>query len=311
MGEAAPEPDGVRRPDGAGAADPGVPDCRAALEHGLAPALVEAIHIAGGYGGKVYLRSRDRTSLVLTMVAGVPRALLKAWWRVPVGGAVPSAEAYRTERVVSLADEGETMRRFPQMSVGLPYPFASAYLPIRLGGEVVGVLGVLRAASHGRQPDAVDERRFERAASTVDTALRHLEAAGCVIEYDDEPIGVTLPADPATAVRVGLIDWDLGTDIFTADTTGCAVLGLDPSSCGGTIAQVAERVHPEDVRELRAAARDAARTGWVRGRSFRVCEAPREPGEGTGAPTGANGPSAAPGSVDAPTAPRPADDSVA
>ncbi|WP_406728957.1 PP2C family protein-serine/threonine phosphatase [Streptomyces sp. GD-15H] len=39
----------------------------------------------------MYLRSRDRRSLVLCVVTGVPRSLLKPWWRMPVGGALHDA----------------------------------------------------------------------------------------------------------------------------------------------------------------------------------------------------------------------------
>ncbi|HEX2301494.1 MAG TPA: hypothetical protein VHH34_23835, partial [Pseudonocardiaceae bacterium] len=98
----------------------------ARIADALADPLVEAVRDIGGYGGLVYLRSRDRRSLVLAVVTGVPRSLLKSWWRVPVGGALPMAEAYRRGESLWLPDERATMLRFPQFTVGLPYSFASA-----------------------------------------------------------------------------------------------------------------------------------------------------------------------------------------
>jgi hypothetical protein len=77
----------------------------ARIEDALSGPLVGAVRDLGGYGGLVYLRSRDRRSLVLAVVTGVPRSLLKPWWRVPVGGALPMAEAYRRGECLWLPDE--------------------------------------------------------------------------------------------------------------------------------------------------------------------------------------------------------------
>ena len=98
MGGAAAAPRGKRPAGGP------VPDAEenrtgrgeARIEDALADVVVAAVRDTGGYGGAVYLRSRDRRSLVLCVMSGVPRSLLKPWWRIPVSGALPMCEAFRS-----------------------------------------------------------------------------------------------------------------------------------------------------------------------------------------------------------------------
>ena len=150
MDEAAAVPDRPRSAAGRsrdGADGRGPSEDPGRIEDALTEPLVQAVRDLDGYGGLVYLRSRDRRSLVLAMVTGVPRSLLRSWWRVPVGGALPMAEAYRREGTLWLPDERATMVRFPHFTAGLPYSFGSAHQPVRAGGEAVGVLVVLRSAA--------------------------------------------------------------------------------------------------------------------------------------------------------------------
>lgn len=119
----------------------------ARIEDALADPVVAAVRDTGGYGGAVYLRSRDRRSLVLCVMSGVPRSLLKPWWRIPVSGALPMCEAFRSGETQYLPDDRATMLRFPQFTAALPYSFAHAYHPVRVGGETVGVLAVLHSST--------------------------------------------------------------------------------------------------------------------------------------------------------------------
>src|SRR5690242_7098960 len=116
------------------------------FEQVLAEGTVRAVRAAGGYGGGIYLPSSSGRSLVLAAVAGVSRSLLRPTWRVPVAAPFPVAEVYRTGRGIQLSDAGETMRRFPQLAITLPYPFASVYMPLSDGSRTLGVLVVLRTA---------------------------------------------------------------------------------------------------------------------------------------------------------------------
>ncbi|GAB2878608.1 SpoIIE family protein phosphatase [Streptomyces deserti] len=278
MDEAAAGPDEARPPGGRsrGSADERArAGDTARLEDALASPLIAAVRAARGYGGLVYLRSRDRRSLVLTVVTGVPRSLLKPWWRVPVGGALPMAEAYRRGEKLWLPDERATMVRFPQFTAGLPYSFASAHQPVRVGDETVGVLVVLCSAARG----PVDAQAADTA---LRAALRDLEecldrrpgpdADASALAYDDEPVSVRLPTPAARAVRVGLFDWDLDSDRCSVDDEALAVLGVRRADFGGTLADIEARVSPDDRHELRASRRDATEHGRVRCRHFRVLD---------------------------------------
>ncbi|WP_037836354.1 MULTISPECIES: SpoIIE family protein phosphatase [unclassified Streptomyces] len=247
------------------------------IEDALTAPLREAVGALGGYGGLVYLRSRDRRSLVLAMVTGVPRSLLRAWWRVPVSGALPMAEAYRHGEPLWLPDERVTMVRFPHFTAGLPYSFGSAHRPVRVGGETVGVLVVLRSAARPSMDAEAVDLALRPAGEDMEERLGRLAAARSApggaayrIEYDDEPVGVRLPTPAVQPVRVGLIDWDLDSDRCAPDDEALALLGIDRADFGGRMADVEARVSPDDLHELRASRDDALRDGRVRSRQFRV-----------------------------------------
>ncbi|MFE6525276.1 SpoIIE family protein phosphatase [Streptomyces sp. NPDC057794] len=255
------------------------------IEDTLTTPLVEAVRDLDGYGGLIYLRSPDRRSLVLAMVTGVPRSLLKSWWRVPVGGAVPMAEAYRRDETLWLPDERATMVRFPHFTAGLPYSFGSAYQPVRAGDETVGVLVVLRSAARAPMDAEAVGRALRPARRRLADRLGRLTAGRSApaspaggIAYDDEPVTVRLPTPAVHPVRVGLLDWDLDTDRCAADDDALALLGIGRAGFGGTIAEIEARVSPDDLHELRASRSDALAHGRVRSRHFRA----RDDSAGTG-----------------------------
>ncbi|KOV22406.1 SpoIIE family protein phosphatase [Streptomyces sp. XY152] len=268
--------------EGAGADGLRTPHPAARIEDALAEPVVAAVQDIGGYGGLVYLRSRDRRSLVLCVVAGVPRSLLRTWWRVPVGGALPMSESYRRSESMWLPDERAMMLRFPQFTAALPYSFGSAFHPVHVDGEPVGVLSVLRSAA--REP--VDERAVRAALRAAGRDMEErltgfarrmpgregADAVAYGIDYDDQPVGVKLPAPSLGAVSVGMVEWDLDGDRWSGDDDALSLLGVVREEFGGTMAEVEDRVSPDDLYELRAGRREAADTGQIRGRHFRVLE---------------------------------------
>ncbi|MEU5464796.1 SpoIIE family protein phosphatase [Streptomyces althioticus] len=291
MGGAAAAPRG-KRP--AGLSVPDAEESRSArgearIEDALADPVVAAVRDSGGYGGAVYLRSRDRRSLVLCVMSGVPRSLLKPWWRVPVSGALPMCEAFRSGETQYLPDDRATMLRFPQFTAALPYSFAHAYQPVRVGGETVGVLAVLHSSS--RDPAGEKEVRegLRRAGREMEERLAEYarglpgrtdaDAVAYGIEYDDQPVSVRLPTPRAEAVAVGMVEWDLASGHWTGDDDALELLGVSREEFGGTLDAVEQRVSPDDLYELRAARRDAEETGQVRGRHFRVLDESRDDGD--------------------------------
>ncbi|GAA4967969.1 hypothetical protein GCM10023238_39890 [Streptomyces heliomycini] len=98
------------------------------------------------------------------------------------------------------------------------------------------------------------------------------DAVAYGIDYDDQPVGVKLPAPSLGAVSVGMVEWDLDGDRWSGDDDALSLLGVVREEFGGTMAEVEDRVSPDDLYELRAGRREAADTGQIRGRHFRVLE---------------------------------------
>ncbi|GGW97654.1 diguanylate cyclase [Streptomyces malachitofuscus] len=290
MDDAAAEPQGARSAGMLGRDTEGVRSAHseARIEDALAEPVVAAIQGVGGYGGLVYLRSRDRRSLVLCVVSGVPRSLLRPWWRIPVGGTLPMSEAYRRGEDLWLPDERATMLRFPQFTAALPYSFAHAYHPVRVGGETVGVLAVLRSATREPSDEEAVRAALREAGRDMEGRLTEFarrmpgregpDAVAYGIDYDDQPVNVRLPTPPARAVEVGIIEWDLDHDRWSGDDDALSLLGVARAEFGGTMAEVEARISPDDQHELRASRREAEDTGQVRGRHFRVLDEPEDGG---------------------------------
>ncbi len=243
-------------PAGNGTAAGGYDGARAPDELSLvlAQALVSAVESTDGYAGGVYLRSRTPGLLRLAMLAGLPGPLFRPWWRMHVNRPFPVSEAYRSGRPVLLSDAEESMRRFPQLMAGLPFPFGSLWVPITGPRGSMGVLAVLRASTPGRPIAPADGERLHRLGQRLGGALTDLERRGIDCGWETEPVPVQLPAATAPPVRVCHFDWDLHSGQVAADEL-CAILGFAPADFPGTIDAIAERLVPEDVYGLWALAR--------------------------------------------------------
>ncbi|WP_280728047.1 SpoIIE family protein phosphatase [Kitasatospora sp. MAA4] len=249
----------------------GDPDGAAARDALLAGAVRKAVQSSEAYGCVMYLRSRDRRSLLLSTVAGVPVSLLSGFRSLPVNGRLPVPAAYRTGRTVYLSGAEETLRRFPQLLMGLPYAFATVCVPVTAGAERFGVLCAFWPGSaQGVAPSA--RRHLRAIANRLGASLATLTGrAGRVdpVESDGGTAVVELPAAAGPAITVGLFDWDLATGAFSADETAREVLGL-PAGTPGTVDAVAERLHPADRPEFLAAAEEVRTHGRLLGLHLRV-----------------------------------------
>ncbi|WP_244328657.1 SpoIIE family protein phosphatase [Streptomyces marokkonensis] len=92
------------------------------LEH----TLVQGMRETGAHVGAVYLRSPDERALRLAVLSGVPWEIALPWARVGLNAPTPVADALRDRRLVWLGGQEETARRYPQLALVLPYPFALA-----------------------------------------------------------------------------------------------------------------------------------------------------------------------------------------
>ncbi|MEU7060263.1 SpoIIE family protein phosphatase [Streptomyces sp. NPDC046197] len=241
-------------------------------EDALAAAVVEAVQGTSAYAGSIFLRSRDRRSIVLAATCGVPPSLLGGWRLIPVSSPIPVAVVYNSGRTVHLANAEETMRRYPQLAVALPYAFGSCSVPVRASGEAFGSLAIVWAAPPGSEGLSKAQRRHLRTvASRLGDTLAALRArTGDPVECGPKTVPVEAPAPSAAAMRVGLFDWNLGSGTFSVDSTLCAIFGLDPAAFDGRAETLTACLHPGDLAAFRACAREAADGGPVTARRLRV-----------------------------------------
>ncbi|WP_405364787.1 SpoIIE family protein phosphatase [Kitasatospora sp. NBC_00039] len=237
----------------------------------LATAVRKALGSTDAYGGMVYLRSRDRRSLVLCTIAGVPLSIISAFRRVAAAGPLPVAVSYRTGRTVTLSDSEDTMRRFPQLAVGMPYDFASACVPVTRGEERYGVLSVLWAASDEGVPEGA-RRHLRSVANRLAAGLAALEADGHPVEPNGDTAVVELVSATPPSTRVGLFDWNVATGALSVDDQFCEIFGLDPVEFDGRAATLTTRIAPSDLPEFRAAARAALDRGRMLAARVRVLD---------------------------------------
>ncbi|WP_395293045.1 SpoIIE family protein phosphatase [Kitasatospora hibisci] len=244
---------------------------RAEFEDALVTAVVKAVGDSAAHAGSVFLRSRDGRSIVLAAACGTPPSLLGGWQLIPVNSPIPVAVAYRSGRTVHLADATETVRRYPQLAVALPYAFGSASVPVQTGQESLGALAVVWAAASGHPGLSRAQLRHLRAiAGRLGATLADLRARGGTLDCDAATVPLQVPAPEVPAVRVGLFDWQLDTGAVVADDELCALFGLTPGTFDGRAETLASRLHPGDRLSLRAAAREARTDGRVLARRLRV-----------------------------------------
>ncbi|SOB79433.1 PAS domain S-box-containing protein [Streptomyces sp. 1331.2] len=263
-----------------GAVPRSVPETAGQAEHRrdelLAQAVRRVLGSTGAYGAMVHLRSRDRRSLVLRTIAGVPLSVMSPFQRIAAAGPLPIAVCFRTGHRILLSDSEDVMRRFPQLAVGLPYDFASACVAVSYGRERFGVLSVLWPASDEGVPEPAVPL-LDAVADELGGGLAELEPAGQSVEPGGEAAVVELPPPSVPTTRVGLFDWNVATGALSADAQFREIFGFGPGEFDGTVAALNHRVAPGDLPEFRAAARTALEQGEVLAARVRVLGPDRVP----------------------------------
>ena len=175
---------------------------------------------------------------------------------------------------VHLADADETMRRFPQLAVALPYAFGSCLRAGERGWRDLRGAGVVWAAGTG-QRRAVQGRSAARCAPSPTGSA------------PPSPPCAPVPAIPSSATRRRFPSrsrlprlrpygsaCSTGTSspaALTADDELCAIFGLDPGAFDGRAETLAARSAPRRPSpRFRAAARAAADEGRILARRLRV-----------------------------------------
>ncbi|MER6334387.1 SpoIIE family protein phosphatase [Streptomyces sp. NPDC001034] len=198
------------------------------------------------------------SSLRLAVLAGLPAALFRPWWRVNANGPLPVSDAYRLGVPVVLPNATETVRRYPQFAAGLPFPFGSVHLPVPGGSEPLGVLSVLRPAVDGAD-EPLDPELLARLAEGLGTELLALaDGDPGAIAWDTEPRCVRPPARRLPGATIGHFTWDPGAGTVRADGRLHTLLGLPASGFPGTETALAEALAPAESYRVLSALRDTA-----------------------------------------------------
>ncbi|MFD1657167.1 SpoIIE family protein phosphatase [Streptomyces caeni] len=234
----------------------------------LVRAVIRAVEVTGAHAGSAFLLSDDGRSLILSAACGAPPSLLGGWLRIPVNSGIPVAEAYRSGRMVHLADAEETMRRFPQLSVAVPYAFGSATVPVRAGGRALGSMSVVWTPRPGGA--GLSRTRRRQLHSTADRLGVTLAALGARGALGERKTPLVVPVPSAPVIRVGLFDWNLYTGTLTADDELCAIFGVPPREFDGRAATLAARIEPADLPGFRSAVRAAVEEDHVLAHCLRV-----------------------------------------
>ncbi|MFC9843623.1 SpoIIE family protein phosphatase [Streptomyces sp. NPDC060223] len=222
----------------------------------LTGAVADAVRAARGFAGGIYLRSSTPGLLRMAVLAGLPGQLFRSWWRMHVDLPFPVADVHRLGEEVLLTDATETMRRYPQLAAGLPFPFGSLYVPVVGASTPFGVLTVLRPSASDATEVLPDRDRMTAVAEELGAALAALDKDGPeIVVWDDEPMCVQAPSDGPSARCIGGFTWDPHDGSVTADD---ALLATTPTGFAATTEALADALSHEDPRLLLTALRETA-----------------------------------------------------
>lgn len=222
----------------------------------LTGAVADAIRSVGGFAGGAYLRSSTPGVLRLAVLAGLPGPLFRPWWRLHLERPFPVTDAYRHGTPVVLTDATETMRRYPQLAAGLPFPFGSVYVPVMGGSTTYGVLTVLRPSAQDITEALPERGRATAVADLLGDALSALEEAGETVIWDGPPLCVRPPAGVRSQGRIGHFVWDPADATVTADETFWTLTGGAKDDIAPSPEAFAEAVSPDDAHLVLSALRE-------------------------------------------------------
>ncbi len=196
--------------------------------------------------GAVYLLAPGEPVLEMAVMAGLPRVFAAPWERMALSAAVPVAEAARDRRLVWVAGEEDMARRFPRISMVLPYPFALAALPVATDRATYGSLFVTWPGV--RSPDLSDWEREHLTAACARLATRLERAYERGHPVRPEPdllapapmagvagtLGTVEAARMVARLPYGLCALDLQGRITFANSAAAELLGVPVSALLGT-----------------------------------------------------------------------------
>ena len=210
-----------------------VPVGRPVLSLALA-SMMEEVH---AHSGAVYLLNPDEPVLEMAVAAGLPRQFAAPWERVGLGTPIPVADAVRDRRLVWVSDEAEMARRYPRISVILPYPFALAALPVTTGATVFGAVFLTWPGGHPPELSGRDRDHLTAACHRLALRLERAVAEGRPLHPEPDLVGAPAMGTAGTlasveAVRMaarlpyGMLSLDLHGRIGFTNPAAVELLGV-------------------------------------------------------------------------------------
>ncbi|AYN43447.1 PAS sensor protein [Streptomyces dangxiongensis] len=216
----------------------------------LSLALAAMLEEVQAHSGAVYLLRPDEPVLEMAVMAGMPRAFAAPWERVGLSAPIPVADAVRERRLVWVGGEDQMARRYPRISVVLPYPFALAAAPLATGRKAYGAVFVTWPGAH--PPELSDWERDRLTAACDRLALRLEGAAEEKRPLGHEPdvlaapfsvvagtLGSVEAARMVSRLPYGLVSLDLHGRIGFVNTAAAELLGRPAGELLGTLPWVA------------------------------------------------------------------------
>ncbi|MER6038647.1 SpoIIE family protein phosphatase [Streptomyces sp. NPDC001835] len=211
----------------------------------LSLALASMLEDVRAHSGAVYLLRHSEPVLEMAVMAGMPRAFAAPWERVGLHAPIPVADAVRERRLVWVSGEEEMARRYPRISVVLPYPFALAALPVATADTVFGAVFVTWPGV--RPPELSDPERERLTAGCERLALRLARAAEENLTLLPEadllaapvsgvagPLGAVEAARMVARLPYGLVSLDLHGRVGFVNAAAAELLGRPAAELLGT-----------------------------------------------------------------------------
>ncbi|MFE7890364.1 SpoIIE family protein phosphatase [Streptomyces sp. NPDC057412] len=185
--------------------------------------LAGLVRNTGASVGMAYVLAPGDPLLRLALVSGVSHRIAAPWARIPMDTAIPVVDAIRDRRLIWLASQEETARRYPRLGVVLPYDFMLAAAPITDGGPVRGGVVLLWPVWHPPQLSAAERDAITAGCARAAEFLDRAADSGHFPDIPDVPRVVAAPHDHDTDPRHAM------AALAFADRLplGCCALDLD------------------------------------------------------------------------------------
>lgn len=147
---------------------------QAAVRHLLDQSLAWTMERLGAHIGAIYLAEPGGEVLSLEVARGAPPEWVKPLQRMSLATVVPSptVDAVRRRHMVWIGSGEEYARRYPQILMLVPYPSATAFVPLATRATVWGTMVLIWP--HGRPPELSRVER-DSIAAAGDRLTRLLE----------------------------------------------------------------------------------------------------------------------------------------